>query len=143
MGEGWGEGFLMSVASQTIAVFTGSRADYDLLFPLLRWLQANNLQSKKITLVVGGEHLLRPEATLPTLKSDAQREGWQVQILDAFLVEKSTSTYLPQTIGHLSACETVDWQAVEAFIVLGDRVEAFAMALGAFYNQVPILHLAI
>ena len=142
MGEGWGEGFLMSVASQTIAVFTGSRADYDLLFPLLRWLQANNLQSKKITLVVGGEHLLRPEATLPTLKSDAQREGWQLQVLDGSLGEKSTSTYLPQTIGHLSACETVDWQAVEAFIVLGDRVEAFAMALGAFYNQVPILHLA-
>jgi UDP-hydrolysing UDP-N-acetyl-D-glucosamine 2-epimerase len=28
------------------------------------------------------------------------------------------------------------------FIVLGDRVEAFAMALGAFYQQVPILHLA-
>jgi len=141
MGEGWGEGFLMSVASQTIAVFTGSRAEYDLLFPLLQWLQSN-LLGKTLTLIVGGEHLLRPEATLPTLKSDAQREGWRLQVLEGSLSEKSSSTYLPQTIGHLSACETVDWQGVEVFIVLGDRVEAFAMALGAFYNQAPIFHLA-
>ena len=141
MGEGWGEGFLMSVASQTIAVFTGSRADYDLLFPLLRWLQAN-LIGKTLTLIVGGEHLLRPEATMQTLETDAQREGWRLQVLEGSLGENSSSTYLPQTIGHLSACETIDWQAVEAFIVLGDRVEAFAMALGAFYNQVPIFHLA-
>ena len=131
----------MSVASQTIAIFTGSRADYDLLFPLLRWLQAN-LHGKTITLMVGGEHLIRPEATMQTLQTDAQREGWRLQVLEGSLGEKSSSTYLPQTIGYLSACETLDWQAVDAFIVLGDRVEAFAMALGAFYNQIPILHLA-
>jgi UDP-hydrolysing UDP-N-acetyl-D-glucosamine 2-epimerase len=138
MGEGWGEGFLMSVASQTIAVFTGSRADYDLVFPLLRWLQSN-LVGKTLKLLVGGEHLLRPEATMQTLRADAEREGWRLQALDRSV---HSSTYLPQTIGHLSACETVDWQVVETFIVLGDRVEAFAMALGAFYQQVPILHLA-
>jgi UDP-hydrolysing UDP-N-acetyl-D-glucosamine 2-epimerase len=79
---------------------------------------------------------------MSTLETDAQREGWRLQVLEGSLGEKSSSTYLPQTIGHLSACETVDWSGIEAFIVLGDRVEAFAMALGAFYNEVPILHLA-
>lgn len=133
-------------SQSSMAVFTGSRADYDLLFPLLQWLQAN-LVEKTLTLIVGGEHLLRPEATMQTLQADAQREGWQVQILDASVgtihqPSASLSTYLPQTIGHLSACETVNWQSVQALIVLGDRYEAFAMALGAFYNQVPILHLA-
>jgi GDP/UDP-N,N'-diacetylbacillosamine 2-epimerase (hydrolysing) len=141
MGEGWGEGLLMSVASQTIAVFTGSRADYDLLFPLLRWLKSH-LVDKTLTLMVGGEHLFRPEATMQTLETDAQREGWRLQSLAGSLGEKFSLAYLPQTIGHLSACELIDWQAVGAFIILGDRVEAFAMALAAFYNQIPILHLA-
>ena len=132
----------MSLQS-SIAVFTGSRADYDLLFPLLRWLQVN-LVGQTLTLIVGGEHLLRPTVTLPTLQTDAQREGWRLQILKDPLgaIHESSATYLPQTIRHLSACETLDWSNYEAFIVLGDRYEAFAMALGAFYHHTPILHLA-
>lgn len=131
------------VSRLKIAVFTGSRAEYDLLFPLLCWL-SRQVAPQGLVLLVGGEHLHRKATARSVLQADADTYGWQVQWLssESSVTVQAQSTYVVQSVQHLQASTVFETTPVDCFIVLGDRVEAFALALGAFYQQVPIVHLA-
>jgi UDP-hydrolysing UDP-N-acetyl-D-glucosamine 2-epimerase len=126
-----------------IAVFTGNRADYGVLYPVIQAIQAH--PKLTLQLVAGGDHI-----RLGTLQ-EIQQDGLPIacelppplmHIVDNYLEDDSPTLMTMGTSSIVAAVHRFyakaqpDW-----LVVLGDRYETFAAALAAFYHNIPILHL--
>jgi len=128
----------MNASRLKICIVTGSRAEYGLLYPLMRLIKKE--PSMDLQLVVTGMHL-SPEfgLTFRQIESDGFRIQEKVELLlsgdtDAAII-KSTGLGL---IGFADAFQRLqpDW-----LIILGDRFETFAAAIAAHLSRIPIAHL--
>lgn len=125
----------------SIIMFTGSRADFYLLYPLYKAL------SKKydIKFLVSGGHLDKDQGyTLDLIKSDSSVVYDVVPFsYDKDINKCNDKAFLGTTIA--SALEAFSLylkkETVDLFIVLGDRYEAFAATLAANLQGICILHL--
>ena len=128
----------------SIIMFTGSRADYYLLYPLYKAL------SKKyaIKFLVSGGHLDNDQGyTLDLIKKDST-VAYDIVPFTLNNENKATkksenSALLGTTIASaLNAFSLyLKKEQVDLFIVLGDRYEAFAATLAANLQGIAILHL--
>lgn len=121
-----------------ICIVTGSRAEYGLLYPLMRLIKKE--PSADLQLVVTGMHL-SPEfgLTFRQIESD----GFSIQEKVEMLLSGDTDTAITKStglglIGFADAFERLrpDW-----VVVLGDRFETFAAAIAAHLSKIPIAHL--
>lgn len=123
---------------RNIAVFTGSRADYGLLYWTLKALKDHPLFN--LALMVGGNHhLARWGNTVQQIRTDGFDISCVLQVdisgessLDTVLVTSETQ--------RLSALY-FEQHRPDAVILLGDRYEAFAVATAAFLMRIPVIHL--
>ncbi len=124
---------------KTLAVVTGTRAEYGLLRPVLEKL----LRSEKITpaLIVTGAHL---EEAYGNTVSEIERDGMpiaaRIPILKFGQGREATADTVAYTIREFTR-----WflQAKpDAALVLGDRYEIFAAAQAAAYAGVPVVHIS-
>ncbi|MBS1660112.1 MAG: UDP-N-acetylglucosamine 2-epimerase (hydrolyzing) [Bacteroidetes bacterium] len=128
----------MKAAALNICVVTGSRAEYGLLYPLMRLIKKKagvNLQ-----LIVTGMHL-SPEfgLTFKQIESDGFTIHEKIEMLlsadtDA-AITKSTGLGLISFAGAFQRLKP-DW-----VVILGDRFESFAAAIAAHLAGLPIAHL--
>ena len=147
----------MNVAPKTIVVFTGNRADYGLLHPVLTAIQASSALTLHV--LVGGDHGLPGEddTTLSASVQEVFSDDWpQVRCIGFSGNESPLAPWLsefaygtPAERMSLVSAHHVQhtagwWDLVNPdwLLVLGDRFEAFAVALSAFYAGVPIAHLS-
>src|SRR5881394_368652 len=110
-----------------VLVVTGTRAEFGLLLPVMRAIQ----QNKKLSLhvVATGSHLLPPARTVREVKAafpktitvPMQRAGKTSRLNDAAATGRGIEG-LMRVIARVKP----DW-----FVVLGDRIEAFAAASAA------------
>ncbi len=123
---------------KNIAVFTGSRADYGLLYWLLKDIQTDadlNLQ-----LLVSGMHL-SPEfgCTYKQIEADGFYIDEKIEILlssnSAVGVAKSMG------LGVLGFADALDRLKPDTLVILGDRFEALAAAQTAMILKIPVVHL--
>jgi UDP-hydrolysing UDP-N-acetyl-D-glucosamine 2-epimerase len=121
-----------------IAVFTGTRAEYSLLYFLLKYLQDDadiNLQ-----LFVGGTHLSNEFGhTIDQIISD----GFSVTEKLDFLLPAATPNAISKSLA-LAITTTADAivkHCPDVIVVLGDRYEALGVAQAAMINQTPIVHI--
>lgn len=122
---------------QRVAVVTGTRAEYGLLTPVMRAIEAH--PSLTLLTTVTGTHLLGPSFTKrevgATFRVDAeipmQREGETGRLADAGALGRGIE-------GLAGAIERLrpDW-----VVVLGDRIEALAGAAAASVGGVPVAHI--
>ena len=120
-----------------IAVVTGSRAEYGLLEPLMRKIQATS--SLELQLIVTGAHLL-PE--FGSTGEDIRRAGFTI---DSFISEVGKATNGAEVsrqvgagiVAFTDALETLTPQAV---LLVGDRFELLAAAVASFFLDIPIVH---
>jgi UDP-hydrolysing UDP-N-acetyl-D-glucosamine 2-epimerase len=121
-----------------ICIVTGSRAEYGLLYPLMRLIKKE--PSMDLQLVVTGMHL-SPEfgLTFRQIESD----GFSIQEKVEMLLSGDTDTAIIKStglglIGFADAFKRLqpDW-----VVVLGDRFETFAAAIAAHLSKIPIAHL--
>lgn len=123
-----------------IAVFTGNRAEYGLLFPVIRELSGVSALGE-LYLIISGAHL----------NDDF---GKTIDEIDMSCVKDVKKINLPRggvdkQLEALQSFSRIISDGAEiltelrpAFIVLaGDRYETFAMAIVAFYMNIPIVHL--
>ncbi len=121
-----------------IAVFSGNRADFGILFPLICSLN-NHYQ---INLILSGAHVLKKWDTSRNVEYQLKDNHIYCKITKIPLMEdervykKCLSEVYMKTIEFFDANEDI-----EISIVLGDRIEAAAYALGTFYSQIPLLHI--
>ncbi len=121
-----------------IAVVTGTRADYGLLYWLIHDL--HQAQDIELQLIVTGMHLM-PEFGL-TIEV-IERDGFPV----AATVDLDLGSDTPEAVAHAMGVGMIGFAAAfarlrpEVVVILGDRFEMLAVASSAFVHHIPIAHI--
>lgn len=132
--------YIMSAGQpeRKIAVVTGSRAEYGLLYWLIRELHED--ETVELQLIVTGMHLASEFGmTVRQIEADGLPIAWRVDMLLAsdsnVAITKSTGLAM---IGFADAYEQLRPDLV---VVLGDRFEILAASSAALLARIPIAHL--
>lgn len=126
-------------SKRRIAVVTGSRADYGLLYWILRDLK--NDPNVDLCLIATGMHL-SPEFGL-TYKA-IEDDGFRIHERVEMLLSSDTPAAIAKSIG-LAVIGFADLLArlqPSILLVLGDRFEIFAAAQAAMVANIPLAHIA-
>lgn len=121
-----------------VCVFTGTRAEYGILRPLLRTiLQKPELH---LQLLVSGMHL-SPEFGLTV--REIEGDGFSIDERVEMLLSSDTplGTVKSAALGLMGIAEAIGRLAPDILVLLGDRFEAFAAAAAAYLLGVPVAHL--
>lgn len=123
---------------RNICVVTGSRAEYGLLYWLLKEIQAD--LELELQLVVTGMHL-SPEFGLT----------WQQIIADGFVINRRVEMLLSSDtpvgiakatgLGLIGFADALSELQPDILVVLGDRFEIFAAVQAAMHLRIPIAHI--
>lgn len=128
----------MSKQQKRVCVVTGSRADYGLLYWLLRDLQA--APEFDLHIVATGMHL-SPEfgSTIEVVRAD----GFNVDACVETLVSSDSAVGVTKSVGLglIGFAEAFDRLRPDLVILLGDRFEVFAAAQAALFAKLPIAHI--
>ncbi|TVP10134.1 UDP-N-acetylglucosamine 2-epimerase [Shewanella sp. KCT] len=121
-----------------IAVFTGTRADYGLLYWLLSDIRAE--KSLTLQLIVSGSHL-SPEFgnTFEQIETDGFKIDEKVEML--LSSNSQVGTAKSAGLGIIGYAEALDRLKPDVLIILGDRYEALAIAQTATILGITILHI--
>jgi GDP/UDP-N,N'-diacetylbacillosamine 2-epimerase (hydrolysing) len=121
-----------------ICVVTGSRAEYGLLFWLLKELQADS--ELELQLIATGMHL-SPEFGLT----------WRQIVADGFVINRKVEMLLSSDtpvgiakatgLGVIGFADALAELQPDILLVLGDRFEIFAAAQAAMHLRIPIAHI--
>lgn len=121
-----------------ILVFTGTRAEYGILYWFLKALQAES--AVELQLLVSGSHLSnRYGSTAGYIEEDGFTISKAVSIPLDGDPHFSTSNSVAQAI--MAYGDALDELQPDTVVLLGDRYEAFAMAQTAFLKNVPLVHI--
>ncbi|GAC33442.1 UDP-N-acetylglucosamine 2-epimerase [Paraglaciecola polaris] len=121
-----------------VGVFSGTRAEYGLLYWLLK--DIDNDDELELILIVSGMHL-SPEFGL-TYKS-IESDGFTISEKIETLMSSDTKEGVAKSIGLgvLGFTDALSRQKPDVIVILGDRFEALAMAQTAMILGIPIIHL--
>jgi UDP-hydrolysing UDP-N-acetyl-D-glucosamine 2-epimerase len=131
-----------------IAIMTGTRADYGLLRPLIAAVEAS--REAELQLIVTGTHLSAQHGkTIDEIVRDGFTPAAEVDIWGEELTQALTGE--PGSQALTAAVETgeaiakfslmLDHLEPDVVVVLGDRLEAFAMATAATVLLIPVAHI--
>jgi UDP-N-acetylglucosamine 2-epimerase (non-hydrolysing)/GDP/UDP-N,N'-diacetylbacillosamine 2-epimerase (hydrolysing) len=126
-------------SKRKICVVTGSRADYGLLYWLLKEIHAD--PDLHLQVVATGMHL-SPEfgLTYQVIESD----GFTVDAKVEMLLSSDTPSGVAKSIGLGIIGFSDVWARLrpDIIVLLGDRFEIFAAAQAAMVTRIPIAHIA-
>lgn len=127
-----------SVKRRSIAVITGTRAEYGLLRSTLEAI--NSHKSLKLQVVVTGTHLLKKFGF--TIK-DIQRDGWSISARVS--MQRGDDSPLDQAEGLARGVSGIarylQRAKTDIVLVLGDRIEAMAGALAGLTTGRLVAHI--
>lgn len=123
---------------QKVAVFTGTRAEYGLLFWLLKDIQSD--PDLTLQLLVSGMHL-SPEfgETYQQIEKDGFKIDEKIEIL--LSSDSAVGTAKSMGLGVLGFSDSLARLQPDVLVILGDRFEALAAAQTAMILRIPIVHL--
>lgn len=125
--------------SKKIAVFTGNRAEYGLLHPVIRSLVADS--SMATYLIISGSHL-SDEFGMTISEIDASNTKEVIEIpLPIAKVNENEEMLLSFSTIINNGIEILKRWEPDMIVLAGDRFETFAMAVTSFYMNIPIAHL--
>lgn len=121
-----------------IAVFTGSRAEYGLLYWVIKGLYEND--HAELQLIVGGMHL---SSEFGYTINDIENDGITISDKIEFLLSSDTPVGISKSMGLalISASEVFERKKPDLLVVLGDRFETFAVCQAAMVAKIPIAHI--
>ncbi len=124
-------------APRRIAVFTGSRAEYGLLVPVLRAIAVDPRLS--LRLIVGGSHLDAAGGT----KAEILADGFAIHAEAPAPPEDDGLEATAGAVGRgvLAVSEALTALQPDLFVAYGDRFEAFAALVAATQMGIPTAHL--
>ena len=117
------------MAKRKIGVFTGSRAEYGLLYPVLQAISANDALDLRV--IASGAHMDEEGATfdiaahVPIVRTD----------------ETAASTPRAIGAGILGVTDALEQIAPDVLVVYGDRFEAFAAMIASTQMSIPTAHI--
>src|SRR5690349_20213353 len=126
------------MTKRKIAVVTGTRAEYGLLYYLMREIEAES--DFDLQIVVTGMHL-SPEFGL-TYRY-IEEDGFKISDKIEMLMSSDTAAGVVKSIGLCLMSITESFQRLQPdlIIILGDRYELLAIAQAALMLRIPIAHI--
>jgi GDP/UDP-N,N'-diacetylbacillosamine 2-epimerase (hydrolysing) len=123
---------------RNICIFTGTRAEYGLLSPLLSAIKLDS--EVNLQLLVSGMHLA-PEFGLTY--REIENDGFSINEKVEILTSSDSDIGLCKSIGLglIGFSEALARLSPDILIILGDRFEAFAAASAAMVCRIPIAHI--
>ncbi|MBE7438854.1 MAG: UDP-N-acetylglucosamine 2-epimerase (hydrolyzing) [Spirochaetales bacterium] len=120
-----------------ICVATGSRADYGLLYGLLRRLQSSD---HVLQLVVTGAHL---SSSFGNTVDQIIADGFPVEARIEMLLSSDSDLAVSKStgLGIIGFADALDRLKPDLLVVLGDRYEILAAAIAALFQGVPVAHI--
>jgi UDP-N-acetylglucosamine 2-epimerase (non-hydrolysing) len=121
-----------------IAVFTGTRAEYGLLYWLLKDIQTD--AELQLQLLVSGTHL-SPE--FGCTYQQIEQDGFTIDEKIEILLSSDTAVGVAKSmgLGVLGFTDALSRLKPDALVILGDRFEALAAAQTAMILRIPVVHL--
>ncbi len=121
-----------------ICVATGTRAEYGLLYLLMKGLRES--PEFELQVLVTGMHL-SPE--FGSTYKDIEKDGFTIDKKVEMLLSSDTPRGISKSmgVGLVGFADAIDELSPDLVVVLGDRFEAFAFAVAALNACVPIAHL--
>jgi UDP-hydrolysing UDP-N-acetyl-D-glucosamine 2-epimerase len=121
-----------------IAVFTSTRADYGLLYWLMKDIEED--EQLELKLLAAGTHL-SPEfgSTYESIEAD----GFVIDEKVEMLLSSDSAQGVAKSIGLgvIGFTDALTRMAPDVLVLLGDRFEALAVAQTALILRIPIVHL--
>ncbi len=123
-----------------IAVVTATRAEYGLLFPVIKALRAYESADMHIELIVTGTHLV--ESYGKTV-DDIDRDGIRIDKKIAIPVDSDSRLDIAKNQAKTLDLFAVlfDKECYDAVCLLGDRYETLMIAIAAADLHIPIVHM--
>lgn len=120
-----------------IVVVLIDRANYGRLLPVMRQLQED--ARFRLSVVCGGSMVLERYGSA---YREVESDGFSVERFLYFEVEGSNPTSMATTIGLAVTQFATVFQdlAPDIVLLIGDRYEALAAAIGAVYSNIPLAH---
>lgn len=121
-----------------IAVFTGTRAEYGLLYWVIKFLSES--KNVELQLFVGGMHL-SPEFGY-TIKQ-IEKDGFPISERMEFLLSSDSAVGISKSMGLalINSAEALERNKPDLLVLLGDRFESMAVAQAAMLACVPVAHI--
>lgn len=121
-----------------ICVVTGSRAEYGLLYPLLRKIR--NDGQFELQIIATGMHL-SPEFGLTY--REIEKDGFKINEKIEMLLSTDTEVGTAKSVGLgvIAFADVLNRLKPHLIILLGDRFEIFSSAIAAFMTKIPIAHI--
>lgn len=121
-----------------VAAITGTRAEYGLLRPLLKKIDASPLM--ELNLVVTGTHLLHE---FGFTVDEIVRDGFSIFRTVPEIGSADTGLDVARQVGAGTVAfgDVLEDLGPDVLIALGDRFELLAAGTAAFFMGIPILHL--
>jgi len=121
-----------------IAVVTGTRAEYGILFPVLRAIESE--PGLELSLVVTGMHLSHE---FGYTVSEIEKDGFKIDTRVNMLPEADTLSAMAKSIGMGITEMAQVWEQLkpDIILVLGDRVEPLAATIAGTYMNIPVAHI--
>jgi GDP/UDP-N,N'-diacetylbacillosamine 2-epimerase (hydrolysing) len=121
-----------------ICVFTGSRAEYGLLKPLLNELKKD--RTVQLQVLASGAHL-SPEFGLTC--REIESDGFAIDEKVEMLLSSDTTTGVTKSIGLglIGISDALNRLKPDISVVLGDRYEALAFAVACTVFRIPLGHI--
>ena len=121
-------------ASRKVAVFTGNRAEFGLLSPILQAVR--DAEGLALQLIVGGAHL---DTTYGRTKDEILSEGFQIAAELPHRPGLDTARAIGW--GVLDCADVFERLTPDIVLVYGDRFEAFAALIAATQANIPVAHI--
>lgn len=120
-----------------ICVITSSRAEYGLLYWIMKEVKASNIF--KLQLIVTGMHLSQE---FGSIYKEIKKE-FKVDKKIEILLSSDTSIGVSKSMGltQISFSEAYEELKPDIILVLGDRYEIFSAAASAMIAKIPIAHI--
>ena len=121
-----------------ICIFTGTRAEYGLLKPLIDELKLE--KTIELQLIITGMHL-SPEFGMTV--NEISLEGFGKVEKVEILLSSDTAVGVSKAmgLGMISFAEALERLKPDLLIGLGDRFELFAVVSAALINRIPVAHI--
>lgn len=123
---------------KNIAVVTGTRAEYGILYPVIKAIEAK--PELRLCLIATGMHLSHEFGY--TL-SDIETDGLQIDAKIDMLLSNDTPASMAKSLGLGIINMSQAWEQLkpEIILILGDRIESFAAAVSGAYMNIPVAHI--
>lgn len=124
--------------NRKVAVFTGTRAEYGLLYWLMKDIQASG--QLELQVIAGAMHF-SPE--FGSTWEQIERDGFTIDAKIEMLLSSDSPVGVVKSmgLGTIGFADALDRLRPDILVVLGDRFEALAIVQSALIMRIPVAHL--